>query len=348
MRQAPIYLFLLLLCTVTAYGGRRHSDFVYCEGTRLMLHGKPFQSVGTNVFTLSGCGHAWENFSPRQTDSLFASFPRDFIVRTWAFPGNEGQLEGIIATARKHHIRLILSLGDGRSSCGHFDGSPKGDNSGKVPSWYSDGYKQEYLPHVVRTVSRYRHESCIAMWEVINEPGEAEPAVLAHFVDTVAGVIKSIDPKHLVTVGCFGPWAYGGPKGYQSLLASQHVDVGAMHEYDYDYQESNQIESPHFANALRMMQELGKPLIISETGIESGPLPCRTSPSKRVEAMREKFDVYLRGGASMVLVWNLTHEVRSNGFSYSVSDPLLEMLKQYHSELPGNTITENKKQAKRL
>ena len=50
----------------------------------------------------------------------------------------------------------------------------------------------------------------------------------------------------------------------------------------------------------------------------------------------------------MVLVWNLTHEVRSNGFSYSVSDPLLEMLKQYHSELPGNTITENKKQAKRL
>lgn len=114
---------------------------MYCEGTRLMLHGKPFQSVGTNVFTLSGCGHAWENFTPEQTDSLFASFPRDFIVRTWAFPGNEGQLEGIIATARKHHIRLILSLGDGRSSCSHFDGSPKGDNSGKVPSWYSDGYK---------------------------------------------------------------------------------------------------------------------------------------------------------------------------------------------------------------
>ena len=99
------------------------------------------------------------------------------------------------------------------------------------------------MPHVVRTVSRYRHESCIAMWEVINEPGEAEPAVLAHFIDTVAGVIKSIDSKHLVTVGCFGSWAYGGPKGYQSLLASKNVDVGAMHEYDYDYRESNQIES---------------------------------------------------------------------------------------------------------
>ena len=49
----------------------------------------------------------------------------------------------------------------------------------------------------------------------------------------------------------------------------------------------------------------------------------------------------------MVLVWNLTHEARSNGFSYSVSDPMLGMIKQYHSQISGNTITENKKQAKR-
>lgn len=326
-------LLMLLSCAIPAQAGRRHGNFIYREGTQLMLRGRVFRGVGTNIFTLSGCGHPWENFSPEQTDSLFATLPHDFVIRTWAFPGNEGQLDGIVAAAQRHHLRLILSLGDGRSSCGHFDGSPHGDNSGKVPDWYCQGYKHEFLPHVKRTVSRYRNNPTIAMWEVINEPGEAEPQVLAHFIDTVASVIKAIDPRHLVTVGCYGTWAYGGPKGYQSLLASRHVDVGAMHEYDYDYRESNAIESPHFANALRMMRQLDKPLIISETGIESGPLPCRTSISTRAEAMKSKFDTYLQGGASMVLVWNLTREVRANGFSYPVTDPMLKMATAYSEHL---------------
>lgn len=329
MKRQTLTFLLLLLIAITGQAKKRHGDFIYRQGTQLMLHGRPFQCAGTNVFTLSGCGHPWENFSPRQTDSLFASLPRDFVIRTWAFPGNENQLEGIIATARRHHIRLILSLGDGRSSCGHFDGSPRGDNSGKNPEWYSDGYKQEYLPHVIRTVEKYSNEPAVAMWEILNEPGEAEPPVLAHFIDTVASVVKSIDSRHLTTVGCYGTWAYGGPQGYQSMFRSKHVDAGAMHEYDYDYKESNQIESPHFRTALRMMAELNKPLIVSETGIESGPLPCRTSIPTRCEAMKQKFDVYLQGGAAMVMVWNLTREVRRNGFSYSVTDPLLEMIKQY-------------------
>lgn len=329
-RISHVLLALTLLLNVTEIQAKkRHNDFIYCQGTQLMLHGKPFRCAGTNIFTLSGCGHPWENFNPQQTDSLFATLPKNFVIRTWAFPGNDTQLDGIVATAKRHHMRLILSLGDGRSSCGHFDGAPHGDNSGKIPAWYEEGYKQEYLPHVIRTVRKYRNEPTVAMWEIINEPGEAEPSVLAHFIDTVASVVKGIDSNHLTTVGCYGPWAYGGKKGYQSLFCSQYVDVGAMHEYDYDYQESNQIESPHFQTALRMMHELGKPLIISETGIESGPNPCRTGLMTRVEAMKKKFDVYLNEGASMVLVWNLTREVRNNGFSYPTTDPLLKMIKQY-------------------
>ncbi len=118
---------------------------------------------------------------------------------------------------------------------------------------------------------------------------------------------------------------------------SPNIDVGNLHEYDYDYQQSNIIESPHFDPCLKAMSDLNKPLIIGETGIESGD-SCRTSRTQRVMAMRKKFDLYIRKGAGAVLVWNLANTAPDCDLTFSTDDPLLNMIINYQR----NIVNKNK------
>ncbi len=332
LATAFVFLFvgILMVSQVDGRGRKKayREGFLYRKGSQLMLNGKPYQCASFNSFAFSGCGNDYELFSDAQIDSLFSILPANMLVRTWAFPGSFERSGRLIEMAEKHDIKLILVLGDGRSSCGHFDGSPRGDNSGKFPEWYKEGFRHEYLPHVVKMTTEYKDSPAVGMWEIINEPGEADWQTIKAFLDEVSAVIKRHDPNHLVESGTFASWAYGGPENYKAMHTSPNIDVGNLHEYDYDYESSNQIESPHFVPCLQAMQELDKPLIVGETGIESGD-GCRTDRATRVEAMKQKFDVYLGKGAGVVLVWNLARTYPHCGYTFPLDDPLFEMICTY-------------------
>ena len=339
--KLAITLLIAAILTLPAAGcwelsakPKYRKGFLYREGRQLMLDGKPYRCVSFNSFHLCGCGHDYQRFTEEQTEALFASLPANTIVRTWATPAFNHRTGSLIKLAEKHDIKLILSLGDGRSSCGHFDGAPDGDNSGKTQEWYESGFRREYLPHVIEMATRYKDSPAIAMWEIINEPGEADWAAIRDFLHEVAAVIKRHDPNHLVESGTFAGWAYNGYENYRAMHDSPHIDVGNLHEYDYNYQQSNTIESPHFEPCLKAMYDLDKPLIVGETGIEGGD-GCRTSRTRRAEAMHEKFDVYIGMGASVVLVWNLAREDRSCGFTFGLDDPMLEMIVAYQRGICG-------------
>ena len=325
VRNILILVMALLMAAPISAKPKYRKGFLYREGRQLMLNGKPYRCVSFNSFQLCGCGHDYELFTDEQTEALFASLPDNTIVRTWATPAFHHRTDYLVRLAEKYDIKLILSLGDGRSGCGDFDGAPDGDGSGKTQEWYESGFRDKYLPHVIEMTTRYKDSPAIAMWEIINEPGEADWATIRDFLHEVAAVIKQHDPKHLVESGTFAGWAYEGYDNYRAMHDSPYIDVGNLHEYDYDYQESNTIESPHFEPCLKAMYDLDKPLIIGETGIESGD-GCRTSRERRVEAMR---DVYIGMGASVVLVWNLAREARTCGFTFGLDDPLLKMINEY-------------------
>ena len=304
--------------------------FLYREGTTLMLDGQPYRSVGFNSFQLSGCGHSWELFSAAEVDSLLASLPKNMLLRTWAFAGNDVHTESIVRAAERHGVKLILALADGRSSCGEFDGAPAGDGSGKTDAWYSEGYKTHYLEHVRAIVQRFRDSEAVGMWEIINEPSVDSLDILIQFMHTMAAFIKQLDPNHLVETGSFAPWAYGGAEGYRRLHDSPYIDVGDIHDYDYDYEMSRQIESPHFSGAQQVLTLLGKAIIVGETGISSGSHEdCPTDVARRAQDMRRKFDAYLAKGAVAVLVWNLAREARQCGFTFAPDDPLLRTILEY-------------------
>lgn len=217
-------------------------DFLYREGTRLMLNGKPYTCASFNSFQMSGCGASFELFTHHQIDSIFSLLPPGMIVRTWAFPGNIDNTERLIKSAEQHKVKLLLALGDGRSSCGHHDGAKNGDGSGKTPEWYKSGYKKEYLPHVKEMTRKFRNSPTIAMWEIINEPADVDVPTLKHFLDTIAHVIKTNDPNHLVESGTFAQWAYGGIDNYRLLHSGKDIDVANIHDYDYDYNNSDMID----------------------------------------------------------------------------------------------------------
>ncbi len=323
-----VLLLFMSAGTCTAAGRHYRKGFLYRDGGQLMLDGRPYRSASFNSFQLSGCGHDYELFSDSEIDSLFASLPEGMLIRTWAFPGSEKRTAQLLELAGRHGHKLLLTLGDGRSSCGHHDGANDGDGSGKRPGWYIDGYKESYLPHVKRIVEMFKDSPAVGMWEILNEPGDAAWQVIKEFYDIVAAEIKKIDHDHLVSTGSWSPWAYGGEEPFRELHSGPHIDVGCIHEYDYDYNQSNMIESPHFQAAMNAMRDLDKVLIVEETGIESGDR-CRTDRNTRAEAMRQKMDVYFRKGAAAVLVWNLAAEVRGCAFSFTPEDPMMEMIAEY-------------------
>lgn len=321
-----ILFAMLLACATSSFGGNKpRKGFLYREGTQLMLDGKKYQSVSFNSAQLSGCGHDYEVFPDEEIDSLFKMLPKGILIRTWAFPGNEERIKQLIDRAEKYGHKLLLTLGDGRSGCGHHDGAKNGDGTGKKPEWYTEGYKKEYLPHVRNIVKRFKDSPAVGMWEIINEPGDASWQDIKKFYDTIATEIKQIDANHLVSSGSWAPWAYNGLEPFQEMHTSPYIDVGCIHEYDYDYNQSNTIESPHFAVALKAMQSLNKVLIVEETGIESGK-NCRTDYETRAKAMKEKINIYLQKGSCAVLIWNLARKVKGCALNFTPSDPLMSII----------------------
>ena len=190
VRNILILVMALLMAVPISAKPKYRKGFLYREGRQLMLNGKPYRCVSFNSFQLCGCGHDYELFTDEQTEALFASLPDNAIVRTWATPAFHHRTDYLVRLAEKYDIKLILSLGDGRSGCGDFDGAPDGDGSGKTQEWYERGFRDKYLPHVIEMTTRYKDSPAIAMWEIINEPGEADWATIRDFLHEVAEVLR--------------------------------------------------------------------------------------------------------------------------------------------------------------
>ncbi|NMO14774.1 cellulase family glycosylhydrolase [Pyxidicoccus fallax] len=322
------------------------TNFLYRQGKQLYLNGAPYQMVGVNAFSLTGCGAVPTD---AQLDAFFAGLRPNSLTRTWAFrPQGLARIEKVVRAAEKYNQKLILTLADGRSYCGEWDGYNGSDGSGKQPSWYSSGYRTNYVPWVREVVTRFRDSASVGMWELLNEPGDADTATIKAFFNDVSTTIKQLDPNHLISSGAWAPWAYGGEAGFQSLHDVPNIDVGSLHEYDYDYNNGNTIVSPHFGPSIRAMNALNKPLIIGETGINAADSNCRTNRTTRRDAMRQKFQQYLGGGAAAVFVWNWgPNATTACELTFGPNDPLIPMIRDFPlAEVPpppppGDTVQLN-------
>lgn len=300
------------------------------QGRQLFYGGEPYVALGINAFGMAGC-ETGAPYSDAQMDEYFKNLRPHGLTRAWAFEAQGlAGVERMVHWAEQHQQLLILSFADGRGYCAEADGRKGGEGSGKTDAWYKSGYKERYLPWLETVVRRFKDSKAIGMWELINEPGDTDDQTMRAFLDDAAAHVKAIDARHLVLSGSQAEYVRG-TSDYAFVHGGPNIDVASLHEYDYDYNGSRTIMSPHLSPTLSAMQKLDKPLIVGETGIQAGNDSSCTSFTARSDAMKQKFDAYLaQPGVAGVMIWSWVPNARRGCALESFpTDPLMTMMRDY-------------------
>ncbi|XP_016469865.1 mannan endo-1,4-beta-mannosidase 2 [Nicotiana tabacum] len=307
------------------YSKEINLSFVERNGTQFYVDGKAFYVNGWNSYWLMD--HAADySTRPRIRTMLQASAKMGLTVcRTWAFndggynalqisPGKFDEkvfraLDHVIAEARRNGIRLILSLVNNLQAYGGKTQYVKWAweegvaLSSSNDSFFYDPSIRRYFKNYVKTVLtrrniytgiEYRDDPTIFAWELINEPRcMTDPSgdTLQDWIEEMSTFVKSIDRKHLLTVGLEG---FYGPKSPKKSIANPEVwaadlgsdfirnsilstvDFASVHVYpDHWFHHKNFEEMLKFAAKWMLShiedgdRELKKPVLFTEFGLSN-------------------------------------------------------------------------------
>jgi hypothetical protein len=235
-------------------------QYVTRTGSQLTLNGAPFRFAGTNMYWL-----ALDDNTPT------VSYPTDFeiddamqtastmgetVVRAWADtvgcaqciepslgswnPSAMQSLDYAVASARRHGIRLVLTLVDNWS---YFNGGKNtytGWAGTSERAFFTDpaviADYEAFIDHVVSHVdpytnTAYNHDPTIMGWETGNEVwcqtcggGSAQAQAEASWTGQIAAHLKSVAPRQLVVDGL----------GVQSSCTSGCLNAAALSEPGVD------------------------------------------------------------------------------------------------------------------
>ncbi len=141
---------------------------------------------------------------------------------------------------------------------------------------------KKWVEHVldrtnVYTHTKYRDDSTIMAWELINEPRCIGDRVsLLSWVAEMSRFIKQIDPVHLVAVGDEGffnrslstDWTYNGSQGvdFEAFLGLSTIDFGTFHLYPDGFGKSGDFAAYWIDDHLAAGFRAGKPVVLTEYG----------------------------------------------------------------------------------
>ncbi|KAJ9562902.1 hypothetical protein OSB04_008062 [Centaurea solstitialis] len=236
-------------------------SFVERNGSNFMVDGKVFYINGWNSYWFMD--HAVHDYSrPRIREMLQAAAKMGLSVcRTWAFndgdynalqisPGQFDErvfkaLDYVIAEARQVGIRLLFSLVNNLQAYGGKTQYVKWawdegvGLSASNDSFFFDPSIRLYFKNYVKTILLrkntitgvvYRDDPTIFGWELINEPRcitDTSGDTLQDWIEEMSSFIKSIDRKHMLTIGLEG---FYGPKSPKKTTVNPEfwaADLGA-------------------------------------------------------------------------------------------------------------------------
>jgi mannan endo-1,4-beta-mannosidase len=360
--------------TVTATngnGGQATSDpsnavtpvgFVTRNGTQLLIEGQPYRPIGLNIYNANSNGWCWYQMNGSILDDSLSAIGSDKnAMRAWFFQQlattngarDWTAFDHTLAVARAHGYRVVATLIDQWGNCGTTNGQGYGY---KTPAWYQDGYKQpdpsaiaSYRDWVQEVVSRYKDDPTILAWQLVNEPevsvpvsggggcdeAAAEP-ILDGFANDVAGLIKSIDPNHLVSLGTIGSGQCGAQStDYKQVMSDPSLDLCEYH----DYGDRNPIPGDQW-NGLQVRinqcNELGKPLLVGELGVK--PSDVGGTLADRANVVASKLCGQLSAGVAGLLLWAWDKDGSLlDNFDIGPGDPVLDVLGPWSD--PGHTCS---------
>src|SRR6266545_781498 len=147
-----------------------------------------------------------------------------------------------------------------------------------------------------------------------------------------AGVVKSVDKNHLLSLGSIGSGQCGmRAEEYRTVHAVGGIDLCEYHDYDHATEPVPGDEWNGYAVRLRQCQELGKPLFTGELGLRPGE--ADGTFAGRAAQLDAKVRGQLGAGGVGVLVWTWRN-VENGGsapddFFVGPGDPALAVLRSY-------------------
>jgi hypothetical protein len=203
-----------------------------------------------------------------------------------------------------------------------------------------------YRDWVAEIVGRYKNDPTILAWQLVNEaevqPGPAADCganaaqILKSFATDVSGLVKSIDPNHLVSLGTIGSGQCGAEGAeYQDLHAVPTIDLCEYH----DYGEPNAAMPGDGFNGLAVRidqcQALHKPIFVGESGIVPSDVGDGTLAA-RADAFDAKFNAQFCAGVAGELVWHWsTSGSQVDDHDVGAGDPTIGVLARY-ALVPGD------------
>ncbi|GCE21521.1 glycoside hydrolase 5 family protein [Dictyobacter kobayashii] len=235
-----------------------HTQFRYVGWNEYDLFTRTDQTVAHNEQTsegnilLKGTVIPWQQQIDRQM--LEAERNGLSVLRTWAFdssadssafetgPGqyNEAtfqKLDYIMASAQRHHMRVILTMDNYWGDYGGIQQETKWLGLTNKLQFFTDpqakALYQQYVAHLVNRVNTvtgvaYKNDPTVFAWELMNEPRVdcsddptpmhqyCDPSgnTLRNWVDMMSKYVKGLDPQHMVTDGFEGhSFVPTGPNG---------------------------------------------------------------------------------------------------------------------------------------
>ncbi len=239
------------------FRGAPKGPFVTRSGTQLMYNGQPFRFVGVDIPeaamdpNINGTCGTWMNAPETELDTWFARVKAESgarVVRFWAFQSfsaggtNWTAFDRVVRLAKRNGLFLLPVIENEQADCtsGGF----------KFDTWYSGGYLNPYGSYTIgykeyarRVVERYRNESTILAWMLMNEAegrtvnNTDAPEPLYTFTRDMSAYVKSLDPNHLVTLGVMGGNQFGQyNSNYQRLHALSTIDFATHHDFGAENQ----------------------------------------------------------------------------------------------------------------
>lgn len=293
------------------------------------------------------------------------------VCRSWAFndgaynalqvsPGHFDErvfkaLDRVLVEAGRHGVRLILSLANnleaygGKTQYVRWAWEEGVGLSASNDSFFFDPAIRDYFKVYLKTLLtrknhltgvEYRDDPTILAWELMNEPRcttDLSGDTLQRWIEEMAAYVKSIDRKHLLTVGTEGFYGPTSPPSKQDVNPGiwkdnnygsdfirnakiPDIDFASIHLYPDTWllkQHATAEEKLEFAKRWVASHiedgdtELGKPVLTTEFGLSRRAQGF--DPSHRDVLYRAIYDIVYgsaaRGGAgAAAFVWQLAPE----------------------------------------
>jgi hypothetical protein len=292
------------------------------KGQDILIDGKPFHFQGLNVYDLADI--AEQNPEELRQTLKTIAWSGATVVRFWAFSYLKPDTLGRILDESKAlglDLKFIPVLGN------HWQHS-RPELKIKDADWYRQGYKEQYRPHVERTVTALADRPEILMWELMNEPECQDGNALYAFTKDVSTLIRSKAPQ-LISAGTLSDDRSGlQNERFQNLHALPTIDVVSFHDYpEYGATEEARAKqliavNHSMAHVLDVGRKLGKPVLIGETG-------SKVTTGYKGQTVRDvgaamtivtgRVEKAMNGGAAGTLSWGPQprgHAVDGDGYGF--------------------------------